>query len=247
VSSEANLSGAALAALLWLCSACASAHDLLTAEAAERYLAQADRHLAVLKSKDALPLRAEASYALGRLLDEVRDLLNRDLAAHGRLQGLPTEYLVGALQGRGVRLQVDRDLGRYPANLRYYRDALALAPDGVHAGDAELRLLQGYFYDSFTDDPLQPRAQSWRRLQEQILTGERFLHRNPQHAEREEAEFILAVHYVQAARSGPDSTTRFTYAERARRSAADFRARHPDSMRVAAIDVLMESLPARGR
>jgi hypothetical protein len=234
------------AALLCLCGG-AGAHDLITAEAAEAYLAQAERNLALLKSKAPAPQRAEASHALGRMLDEIRELLNRDLAAHGRLQGLPTEYLVSALQARGVSLQIDPGLGRYPANLRYYRDALTLAPDGAHAADAGLRLLQGYFYDSFTDDPLQPREQSWRELQEQIRIGERFLQRSPRHAEREEAEFILAVHYVQAARSGPDSSTRRAYAERARRAAADFRTRYPDSMRVAAIDVLVESLPVQAR
>jgi hypothetical protein len=244
---RAILPRAALAAALCVGAAAACAHDLITAEAAARYLAQADRLLTVLRSEDPAPRRAEASTTLGRQLDEIRDLLNRDLAAHGRLQGLPTEYLVGALRERGVRLQVDPALGRYPANLSYYRDALALAPDGPHAADASLRLLQGYFYDSFTDDPLQPREQSWHRLQEQIQLGERFLHRNPQHADREEVEFILAVHYVQAARSGPDAATRLAYSARARRAASSFRTRYPDSMRVAAVEVLMESLPARGR
>jgi hypothetical protein len=184
---------------------------------------------------------------MGRMLDEIRDLLNRDLAEHGRLQGLPTEYLVKTLQSRGVALQVDAQLGRFPANLRYYRDALTAAPDGPHAGDAIFRLLQGSFYDSFTDDPLRPRQQDWRQLQDQIQLGERLLQGFPQHPEREEAQFIVTVHYVQAARSGPDATTRTGYAARARRAAAAFRERYPDSLRVPAVDVLLESLPGQGR
>jgi hypothetical protein len=237
----------ALLGLSCLLCASAAAHDLITAEAAEGYLARADRDLAVLRSRDAAVDRARASYELGRLLDEVRDLLNRDLAAHGRVQGLATEYLVSALQGRRLSLQVDAALGRYPAALSYYRAALALAPDGALSADAAFRLLQGYFYDSFTDDPLQPREQGWGALREQIQLGERLLHQHPQHPEREEAEFIVAVHYVQAARRGPDAATRSAFSERARSAGARFRARYPDSMRVAAVDVLLESLPARGR
>jgi hypothetical protein len=55
------------------------------------------------------------------------------------------------------------------------------------------------------------------------------------------------VHYVQAARRGPDAATRAAYAGRARTAAAGFRTRYPESMRVAAVDVLLESLPHRGR
>lgn len=243
-----RLYGIALGVLLALRAGAVAAHDLITAEAAEHYLARANAYQGMLvTSREAPARRAEASYALGRMLDEIRDLLNRDLAEHGRLQGLPTEYLVKSLQSRGIALQVDAQLGRFPANLRYYRDALTAAPNGQYAADAMFRLLQGYFYDSFTDDPLRPRQQGWRQLQEQIQLGERLLHGYAQHPEREETAFIVAVHYVQAARGGPDAATRSGYASRARRAAADFRERYPDSLRVAAIDVLIESLPGQGR
>jgi hypothetical protein len=215
-------------AVLWLGLAGAwlpaRSHDLITAEAAQRYLAQADAYLTALKPRQPALRRAEASYEMGRMLDEIRDLLNRDLAEHGRLQGLPTEYLVKSLQSRGVALQVDAQLGRFPANLRWYQDALAAVPDGAQSADAMFRLLQGWFYDSFTDDPLQPRGQPWTKLQEQMQLGERLLQRHPAHAEREEAQFIVFVHYVQAARGAPDAANRSAYAARARQAAADFRA-----------------------
>jgi hypothetical protein len=238
-------SGAVLCLALAGTCATAQAHDLITAEAAQRYLAQADAHLSVLKAKTPPARRAEASYGMGRMLDEIRDLLNRDLAEHGRVQGLPTEYLVQSLQGRGVGLQVDPQLRRFPANLRWYREALAAAPDGAQSADATFRLLQGWFYDSFTDDPLQPRDQPWEKLQEQVQLGERLLQRYPQHAEREEAQFIVLVHYVQAARAAPEPSARASYGARAQQAAAQFRTRYPESLRVAAVDVLLESLPAQ--
>jgi hypothetical protein len=234
----------ACAGVLFACLASpAPAHDLITGEAAERYLVQAVEQLELLDAQQPAAQRAQASYALGRMLDEIRDLLNRDLATHGRVQGLPTQRLIAELDARGLRLSVSPQLGRFPANLDYYREALRLAPDGPRAADAAFALLQGYFYDSFGDDPLQPRDQSWSRLAEQIALGERVLERAPAHPEREEAEFILMVHYVQAARSAPDATTRTRYAQRARQAAERFAARYPDSMRAAALPVLLEDLP----
>ena len=141
-----------------------------------------------------------------------------------------------------MALQIDPQLGRFPANLGYYRDALRLAPDGAHAGEASLRLLQGYFYDSFRDDPLQPREQSWAQLEGQIRLGERFLDRNPKHPEREEAEFIVLMHYIQAARSAPDASTRSDFARRSELAGKAFLSRYPDSMRAAAVPVLIEQL-----
>jgi len=234
-------------ALMWVgvivacVAAPAQAHDLITAEASERYLAQASEHLNALRSQQPPAERAAASYALGRLLDEIRELLNRDLATHGRVQGLASNHLVAELARRGLRLEISPQLGRFPANLGYYREALRLSPDGAQAADARLRLLQGYFYDSFDDDPLRPRDQSWEQLAEQIRIGERLLQLAPAHPEREEVQFILLVHYVQAARSAPDPATRQQHARRARQLSADFLARYPDSMRAAAVPVLLGS------
>lgn len=234
----ARLFGALLCALV----APAGSHDLITVESAQRYLAQADQHVEALGSQQAAAKRAEASNALGRMLDEIRDLLNRDLAAHGRVQGLPTSHLVHELDQRGLALRIDPRLGRFPANLGYYRESLRLAPDGAHAGEASFRLLQGYFYDSFRDDPLQPREQSWTQLEGQIRLGERFLDRNPTHPEREEAEFIVLTHYMQAARSAPDASSRSGYARRSALAGKAFVSRYPDSMRAAAVPVLLEQL-----
>ena len=85
---------------LLCCAGIAQAHDLITSESAERYLAQAQQRLEVLHSRQPPAQRAESAFALGRMLHEIRDLLNRDIAAHGRIQGLSTEYLVRELKGK---------------------------------------------------------------------------------------------------------------------------------------------------
>jgi hypothetical protein len=235
--------------LALLCVACvrpelAGAHDLITAESAQRYLAQADAQLDIVASRQAPRTRAQSSYALGRMLDEICELLNLDLAAHGKLQGLATEYLVRELQAREVNLAVSPALRRFPANVAYYREALRLSPDGPSAGEAMLHWLRGHFYDSFRDDPLQPLEQSFAVTEQQIGLGERFLARYPAHPGREEAQFIVLVHLVRAARTAPEDHARRMYRSRAREAAREFSARYADSMRAAAVPVLLEALPS---
>jgi hypothetical protein len=231
-----------LPTLLLCCASAAHAHDLITAESAERYLAEAQQRLDVLRSRQPVAQRAEAATRLGRMLDEIRDLLNRDLEAHGRVQGLLTEYLVRELKTKGLSLEVSPILGRVPANVSWYREALRLSPEGPHAADASFRWLQGEFYDSFDADPLRPRRQNWAELQEQIALGERTLKLAPSHPDIEEAKFILAVLYTRAARIAPDRKTSEQYADRARAAIAEFQSRYPESLRVAALPILRQSL-----
>jgi hypothetical protein len=231
-----------LLTLLLCCASLAHAHDLITAESAERYLAEAHQRLDTVRSRQPASQRADAATRLGRMLDEIRDLLNRDLEAHGRVQGLSTEYLVRELKTKGLSLEISPALGRFPANVSWYREALRLSPEGPHAADASFSWLQGEFYDSFDADPLRPRHTSWTGLQEQIALGERTVKLAPQHPESEEAKFILAVLYTRAVRLAPDRKTSEQYAGRARASIAEFQTRYPESLRVAALPILLQNL-----
>jgi hypothetical protein len=220
----------------------AQAHDLITAEAAERYLAQAQRDVSLIQSREPAARRAQANVALGRMLDEIGELLNRDIAMHGNVQGLPSNYLVGELRSKGAPLEYAR--GRYLAHVAYYREALALAPDGPQAAEAALRWMRGAFYDSFDEDPLAPRWQTADQLREQIALGERFVQRYPGHPESEEARFILLVNTIRAANGATDAVARAALSAKARERAEDFLTRYPDSMRSAAVPVVIERLPA---
>lgn len=235
-----RIRGFCAATAAWLASV-ASAHDLVTAEAVERYLARTDADLALIRSRAAAEKRAEALYDLARRLDEIRDLLNRDIGTHGKVQGLPSNLLVSQLHVRGVAFAVAPETGRFPAAATYYREALKLAPD-VRQGDAAFRLLQGIFYDAFDTDPLKPRL-SWIQLQEQIRLGEQLARRQPPHSELEEVRFIVAAHYAQASAIAPDAIRARLFGERARTAGADFAARYPDSLRRAALEAMTAALP----
>ncbi len=229
----------ALLGAVWLGSASigASAHDLITAEAAERYLARAATDLERSRSRESPARRAEALYDLGRLVDELRELLNRDIATHGKVQGLPSNVLVKELRARSVALEPAADSGRYGSGAGYYRAAVDLDAQ-VAGGDGQYRLLAAEFYDGFDADPLTTR---WppARIVHQVRLADRIRSRQPPHPEAEEIQFILVVACVQAARSAPDRDRARTWRERANQEAAAFRARYPDSLRVAALDVLL--------
>jgi hypothetical protein len=230
--------GVAVAAML-LAAVAANAHDLITAESAESYLQQAGKWRAL--SASSAPERAEAQYRLGAMLDEIRALLNRDLAAHGTVQGLPSNFLVAELQRQGVPLAWSQKRRRFDANTQYFEQSLALAPRGAHATDAGLRLLLGRFYDSFDSDPLVA-DESWPRLAEQIALAEGLAGRPLQSDVREEVEFIGAVLHTRASLRAPDAGAKRSHGARSRKAIAAFEARYPDSLRTAVMPILRTAL-----
>ena len=221
-----------------------AAHDLITAESVQADLATQEKLQKITASPEPAAARAKAWLELGVLLDGIRELLNRDLEAHGGIQGLPSNFLISELKSRGTGLAYSADTNRFVANVQYYREALRLAPLGEVAAAASFRLLQGYFYDSFATDPLRASSQSQTQLAEQIGLGEELLKKYPQHAEREEASFILLVHYVQAARTAEQGRNKAAYARKARVTAGEFTKAYPESLRAAALPHLLEALPA---
>ena len=233
-------------ALLWAAAGVAPslAHDLITAESAQAWLAAVAESQKAIASKEPAAKRARAHLELGKTLDEIRELLNLDLAAHGRVQGLPSSFLMSELKMRGAELAFSPETNRFLANLQHYRAALKLEPSGQIANDAAFQLLRGYFYDSFTGDPLQPGTQTRAQLAEQIRLGEGLLKAYPQHGGREETSFILAIHYMQAAHSGRDAQERAAFANKARALTGEFIGSYPESMRAATLSHLLDRLPA---
>ncbi|MBI1395173.1 MAG: hypothetical protein GC151_04265 [Betaproteobacteria bacterium] len=232
-----SVAGLMLSAVVGLSSA--GAHDLITDGVAQDALRRADADLKIVRSDASARTRAGAYYDLGRLVDELREVLNRDLDAHGEVRGLASLQLVSRLQAMGVKLVVDRGSGRFGSGDAYYAQAVRLARD-VHDGDAAFRLLQGRFYDSLRPDPLDTRL-PWRELEQQVTLAA-WLLRSPQPAEaREETAFIAIVQGLQAARAAPDVKRARAFAEEARRAGQAFVERYPDSMRRATVEALLGS------
>lgn len=227
-------------AFLVCCNSATPAHDLITGASAERYLAQAQQQLATIRSRDPAPRRAEAHLGLARLQDELRDLLNRDLAMHGKVQGLPSNLVIERLKAAGAPLPWSDRLGRYAAPLEHYRAALELDGKSVHANEALFGLLYGSFYDSFRDDPLQSLADEPATSRALIEAGDRLVTEYPADPNVEEARFIVAVAHVRLARAGVDARRS---AARARELLGRFQRDYPDSLRAAAVPVMLDALP----
>lgn len=217
-----------------------AAHDLITAESAQAYLEARERLGQVIESSGPAAVRARAQVELGQMLDEIRELLNRDLDAHGRVQGLPSNFLMNELAARGTPLAFSVARNRFGANLQYYREALKLAPAGAATADAMFGLLQGHFYDSFSADPLRPEGQGADQLAAQIRMAEAYLERFPRHPGREEVRFLLAIHYLQAAQAAGHAGAKEEAIRQAQRATAGFLRDDPDSLRAAALVQLLE-------
>lgn len=217
------------------------AHDLITAEAAERYIAQAQRNVAVIQSRETAARRAEAHLALARMQDEIRELLNRDLAMHGRVQGLPSNLVVERFKAIGVALPWSERLGRFGAPVETYGAAYDLDPKGPTASGALYGVVYGRFYDSFRDDPLKSLDDEPASSKAMIDVGERFVRDYPRDVNVEEVRFIVAIASVRIARAGGEQRT----AVRARELLERFRQDYPDSLRAAAVPVMLEALSSR--
>ena len=234
---------ASLFLVMLLITSSACAHDLITAEAAERYLGVAAQWHTQSTSALVASERAEAHVRIGAMLDEIRELLNRDVATHGKVQGLASNYLVAELAQLGTPLAYSDSRQIFLANSEHYRTALEIGFTGPLEREAKLRLLRGDFYDSFDYDPLQS-AQTWEQLLEQATLAEDLASNTVSEPDREEVRFIAAFTYARAAKFAPDAKTAARFRTRAMASAMAFEREYPDSMRSAAMPVVRDAMQA---
>ena len=227
--------------LLVACFGSAHAHDLITAELAEGYLNKAAKWQKQSAEAAEEPVRARAQLRIGVMLDEIRGYLNRDLAVHGEVQGLASNYLVAELGKLGTPLSYDRKRRFFTANSKYYRTALELGLSSGLAREARLRLLRGEFYDSFDIDPLQT-SQSAEQLQAQIRLVDELYDSVGTEPDREEVRFIAAIVYARAVKFATDDGQRTAYLDKALAYIDAFGREYPDSMRSAAMPVVREAL-----
>lgn len=225
----------ALLASLSLLHAPAFSHDAISSEARKAYIAKLDE-LQRSASGGGAAARAAALLETGKLLDEIRSLLNEDIISHGKIQGLETTMLVSQLNATPYKLQQSPQTRLILADLRPWRDALALEPKGKNSALARYRVLKNHFYDSFVDNPLKPVQQSKETLVEMIGFGESLLNAKHPEVDSEEVHFILAIHYLQAADSG--AVAKAKCQQRVQELIRKFRSSWPNSLKLATLDAL---------
>lgn len=213
----------------------ALSHDAISSEARKVYVVKLDELQRGAASGSA-SARAAALTDTGKLLDEIRGLLNEDIISHGKIQGLETTMLVSQLNATPFKLQQSAQTRLILADLRPWREALALEPKGANAALARYRVLKNHFYDSFVDNPLKPLQQSRETLTEMIAFGEALLSAKHAEVDSEEVHFILAIHYLQAAESG--AAPKAKCQQRVQELMRKFRSSWPGSLKLATLDAL---------
>ncbi len=230
---------AALACLLFFGGALA--HDLITAELAEGYLNKAVKWRAQSQTDADKEARAKAYLRIGVMLDEIRGYLNRDLAAHGEVQGLASNYLVAELKRVGTPLAFSESRNYFTANSEYYRTALEIGLSSILAREARLRLLRGEFYDSFDVDPLQT-DQSEEQLTQSVTLVEQLAGTVTREPDLEEVRFISTIVYARAARAAANPVVRAELRGKALAYIDAFMGDYPDSLRSAAMPIVRDAL-----
>ena len=228
-------------AVALLLASVALAHDLITAESAEAYLERAGAWQEQISSGAQRRQRAQANLRIGEMLDEIRALLNRDLAVHGEVQGLASAYLVAGLERVGTPLAYSPARNYFTANSGYYRAALELGLGDELARQARVGLLRGEFYDNFSGNLLDS-TRTGQQLKDEIAVADALMGDELSEPEMEEVRFIATILYAQAAKSATARRERNAYRDKALVLATAFERDYPDSLRAAAIPVVRSSL-----
>ena len=173
-------------------------HESITMEARKNYLAKLQEAFQVQATNPTAAVKAKALYQIGATLEEIRDLFNQDIISHGAVKGLESTVLLNELNKAGFKMEMSPKIGLYVSQLQYYRQALKLDGKATYADHARYLLLKNHFYDSFSDNPLNPFSQTREELMELMAIGEQLLKVKDPAINPEEVKFILAIHYLQA-------------------------------------------------
>ena len=216
------------------------AHETIDTERMNALLAAAAEATAGAKTAGGPGHEGEARFALGSVLLEATDILNRDLAAHSGRLAFNAEYLLKALAQRDLAPRFDEAIGRYRVPRAPLEDALRLSPEAPYALRARFELLKAGFYESFVLDPFELVGIGFHDLERQIVEAGALASALSSPEDAEEAAFIHAVDLARAARLAPQREAMRAYAGEARTALGAFAKAYPESMRAAAAGVILK-------
>jgi hypothetical protein len=219
------------------------AHVALDPGRAQEILADVATHHGAAQSGSGAEA-TDALFTLGRSVQELVELMNQDLQAHGEIN-LFAQALVRRLEAYSVRVTLSPRTRTYAYDLAAFEQYLRRAPAGRHAADARFRLIAHAFYGSIGPDPSRLAGSDAAGLLRAIATEERFLREHPAHEKAREVRFFLAVDYYRAAWNLTDTAEAQAYEARARHELTRVVAGAPGSTEARAAATLLESLPSR--
>ena len=221
-----------------------SAHDTIDVERANALVAAAEEAAALTKKAAGAEPEGETHFALGMVLVEATDILNRDLAAHNGRLTVNAELLQKALAQRNLAPRLDEAIGRYRVPRIPLEEAIRVSPEAPYAPRARFVLLKARFYESFVLDPFELLGIGFADLERQIAEAEALATALSNADDAEEASFIRAVDLARAARLAPSPDVIRAYSGKAQKALAAFAEAHPESMRAAAARMILKSVGA---
>jgi len=219
-----------------------AAHETIDADRVNQILAAADQAAANVKTAAGLGTEGETRFALGLVLVDATETLNRDLAAHSGRLTFNAEHLLKSLAQRDLAPRFDEAIGRYRLPRTPLEEALRLSPAAPFAVRARFLLLKAGFYESFVLDPFQLVGIGFDDLAREIAEAETVSAALKNTEDAEEAAFIHAIDLARAARLAPQTEAARSYADRARMALNAFAEAYPESMRAAAAGMILKGL-----
>jgi hypothetical protein len=219
----------------------ATGHDV---ERAEALLGEIAAHRRAATDGLTEGERAEAMFQLGVAVETLVEVLNRDVAAHGRREPL-ADLLVQRLQAHALEVAWAPGQGRYAYDLAAFGAYLRRAPRGRWAAEAKFRLMARRFYATLGTDPATLVGTDVAGLLGAVADAERFLGEHGGHERAATVRFFLAVDHYRLARNVTDPTKAKEHARQARQSLQRTVEHSADAFEVRAAQTLLEALGAR--
>ena len=215
------------------------AHDLIDIERANGLVSAADEEVALAAAGPGP--EGMARFALGMVLVEATNILNRDLAAHSGRLTVNAELLLKALVQRDLAPRFDDAIGRYRLPRTPLEEAIRLSPEAPYSLRARFELLKAGFYESFVLDPFQLVGIGLDDLDHQIAEAKALALAIASGDDAEEAAFIHAIDLARASQLAPPEERR-AYTGKALRALGAFSEAYPQSIRAATAGVIIKRL-----
>lgn len=217
------------------------AHDLIDIERANGLVSAADEEVALAKTAAGPGPEGMVRFALGMVLVEATNILNRDLAAHSGRLTVNAELLLKALVQRDLAPRLDDAIGRYRLPRTPLEEAIRLSPEAPYSLRARFELLKSGFYESFVLDPFQLVGIGLDDLDHQIAEAKALALAIASGDDAEEAAFIHAIDLARASQLAPPEERR-AYTGKALTALGAFSEAYPQSIRAATAGVIIKRL-----
>ena len=214
-----------------------AAHDFITQEIADDYVKKIQDARDITKVSSSESERGHAYVTIGKLLVELKSFFNRDIATHGEINGLATKYLIATLDDSGLDLKFSKRKNFYEFDSSFFEKAITSELDSGVRTIALGELIKGNFYQSFDGDFLETRLPSGK-LKEDAERFEKLMGMQIHDSIDEELLFIGFILNARVAIHKGDQAMRVRARRKALELGVEFRGRFPDSMSIAAVDLV---------